>query len=56
MSYCPDCRYFGSECDPDVEDHDKECLFFDECGDKEWCMKNGLWDMEDEINDMEESE
>ena len=51
---CLDCRYFGSDCNPDVEDYEKECSSFDECGDKEWCMRNGLWDMEDEINDMDE--
>lgn len=53
MVYCPDCRYFGIDCDPDEEDYEKECLFFDECGDKEKAMRMGLWDIEDEINDME---
>jgi hypothetical protein len=53
---CPECRYFGGDCNPDVEDYEKECLFFDECGDKEWCMRNGLWDMEDEINDADEDQ
>ena len=53
---CLDCRYFGSDCNPDVEDYEKECSSFDECGDKEWCMRNGLWDMEDEINDMDEDQ
>jgi hypothetical protein len=54
MSNCPDCIFFASECTPPEADYKKECAVFTECGDKQWAMRNGLWDIEDEINDMEE--
>ena len=30
MVWCPNCKYFGQDCNPDIEDYDKECESYEE--------------------------
>lgn len=51
--HCLSCKFWGTDCNPDEADYTKPCVAFVETSDKEWAMINGLWTIEDEINDME---
>lgn len=49
--HCLCCKYWGSDCNPEEEDYQKPCVAFVAVSDKEWAMRNGLWSIEDEINE-----
>lgn len=53
MSDCGRCKHFAITCWPLDPRGIKICRAFQECSDKEWCMRAGLWGIEDEINEME---
>lgn len=53
MANCLECKFFSIDCNPQEEEYKRDCFTFIECSDKKWAMRNGLWDIEDEIMEDE---